>query len=219
MKRIEKELLLIDLENANINVERKYKKLSTIVTYYLDEEKPEMDIKAPTPTKEEEKEDSTEVDIHEKEEGENQEKEDEKEEKAEDNEAVEDDTVDHKPDLLPQDIKTIYRKIMMKTHPDKIRNSSHAKEYKKYYEIAVEAKNANDKAEIMYVAYKLDIPEVFEVDDEHFGNVRYKIKLLEMQAEGIDTNPFWIWYHTQNEQLKRIMIQQITKMHGKRKKR
>jgi len=124
-----------------------------------------------------------------------------------------------KEDLLPQEIKTVYRKIMMKTHPDKTKGSPFEEEYEELYKKAVKAKNDNDKAEILYIAFKLNIKEVFDVDDEHFGNVRYKIKTLEMKSTQLDNNPFWVWYHTDNRALKNIMIQQITKMRSGQKKK
>ncbi len=216
MKRIEKELLLLDLENANITVERKYRKLDTIITYFLDEEDLEP-IEEESNVKEDKKEDKSEepkedekVDVDEKE----TEEESEKTEESEEDELPR----DSKEDLLPQEIKVVYRKIMMKTHPDKTKGKPYEEEYEEYYKDAVLAKNENDKAQILYIAYKLDVKEVFDVDDEHFGNVRYKIKTLEMKSTQLDNNPFWVWYHTENKSLKNIMIQQISKMRVKPKK-
>ena len=213
MKRIEKELLLLDLENANIQVERKYRKLDTIITYFLDEEDLES-------VKEEPK-DKVEPEEDIKEEKSDEEIEDEKvdvDEEIEEPKEIEDLPRDSKEDLLPQEIKVVYRKIMMKTHPDKTKGKSYKEEYEEYYKEAVKAKNDNDKAQILYIAFKLDIKEVFDVDDEHFGNVKYKIKTLEMKSTSLDNNPFWVWYHTDNRQLKNIMIQQISKMRAKPKK-
>ena len=214
MKRIEKELLLIDLENANLDVERKYKKLDTIIVYFLDEEQPEI----PTPDP---KEAAEPVNIDEVVSGTTS---DEKDPKIEEKEQpkIEEPTDDlentPKEDLLPQEIKTVYRKIMMKTHPDKTKGKVFEEEYEEFYKRAVKAKNDNDKAEILYIAYKLNIKEVFDVDDDHFGNVRYKIKTLEMKSTQLDNNPFWVWYHTDNRALKNIMTQQIAKMRAKPKK-
>jgi hypothetical protein len=217
MKKIEKELLLIDLENANLNVERKYKKLDTIIVYYLDEKQPTPPI--PEPPKEEPQE----VNVDEKTSGTTSDKESENKEendKEEPNKEELDDLENTpKEDSLPQQIKGVYRKIMMKTHPDKTKGKPFEEEYEEFYKKAVKAKNDNDKAEILYIAYKLDIKEVFDVDDEHFGNVKFKIKTLEMKSTQLDNNPFWVWYHTDNDALKNIMIQQITKMRSGNKKR
>ena len=54
MKKIEKELLLIDLENANLSVDRKYRKLDTIIVYFLDEEQPQLPKDEPEPKEDEE---------------------------------------------------------------------------------------------------------------------------------------------------------------------
>ena len=213
MKKIEKELLLLDLENANLDVERKYKKLDTIIVYFLDEEQ----VFEPTP---EAPEDAEPVNVDEVVSGTtSEEKPTETEEKDPKIEEIKEDLENTpKEDLLPQDIKVIYRKIMMKTHPDKTKDKPFQEEYEEFYKKAVKAKNDNDKAEILYIAFKLNIKEVFDVNDEHFGNVRYKIKNLEMKSTQLDNNPFWVWYHTDNRALKNIMITQITKMRSGRKK-
>ena len=210
----EKELLLLDLENANSDIDRKYKKLDTIIVYYLDDQPspsktPHSEPKD-TPNSDDNDEKVVEGDVDEK-----VDETEENEETVENEEILEDLSSSKKEDLLPQEIKNIYRKIMMKTHPDKNRGKV-TDEYDEYYKNAVKSKNDNDKAEILFIAYKLNITEVFDVDEEHFGNIRYKIKTLEMKSTQIDNNPFWIWYHTQNKSLKNIMIQQITKMRTKR---
>jgi len=214
MKRIEKELLLLDLENANIQVERKYRKLDTIITYFLDEE----DFNPINEEPKKKKEDKEENENKEKDEEEDKGNEEDTEEDKKVEEELEDLPIESKEDLLPQEIKGVYRKIMMKTHPDKTKGKPFEEEYEEYYKDAVKAKNENDKAEILYIAFKLNIKEVFDVDDEHFGNVRYKIKKLEMKSTQLDNNPFWVWYHTENKSLKNIMIQQISKMRSGQKK-
>ena len=214
MKRIEKELLLIDLENANLDVDRKYRKLDTIIVYYLDEQQPQLPKEEPQPKEDEE----VKVDEEINENDDSKENDEESKDETEEPKEIEDLEIPSKEDLLPQEIKTVYRKIMMKTHPDKTKGKPFEEEYEEYYKDAVKAKNENDKAEILYIAFKLDIPEVFDVDEEHFGNVRYKIKTLEMKSTQLDNNPFWVWYHTDNKALKNIMIQQITKMRSGQKK-
>ena len=212
MKKIEKELLLLELENANLDIDRKLKKLDTIIVYYMDETHPTVN----TPESEEKKDTQEKVDVD------KEDKEDKEEQKEEENEEpkkeIEDLELSPKEDLLPQEIKTVYRKIMMKTHPDKTKGSPFEEEYEEFYKKAVKAKNDNDKAEILFIAYKLNIKEIFDVDEEHFGNVKYKIKTLEMKSTQLDNNPFWVWYHTDNVALKNIMITQITKMRSKPKK-
>lgn len=214
MKKLEKELLLLDLENANMDYDRKRKKLETIIVFYLDEEKENddnNDIKDDEVKKEENKdnEDNQQKDID-KEDADNKGNGDD----VDDDKKTEQEDLhrNKKEDLLPPDIKTLYRKIMMKTHPDKTKGKPYEEKYQEYYKQAVNAKNENDKAELLFIGYKLNIKEIFDIDDNHFGNVRFKIKTLEMKSTQIDNNPFWVWYHSQNKQLRNIMIQQITKM-------
>lgn len=114
-----------------------------------------------------------------------------------------------KEDLLPQDIKSIYRKIVKLTHPDKNKNNPNIIMLGNIYKEAVNAKNNNDKAEILYIAYKLNIKEIFEINDEHFGNIRYKIAKLNMDSRNIENSPYWVWYYSDNESLKNIIKKQI----------
>lgn len=224
MKDIKKELLFIDLENASTDFERKIKKLDTIIVYYLDEipdKKSENDDTEDGETsKELEKKDEEEYNDDKEEtsneETSNEDKDNENKNDDNDSEPI-DYELDSKPkeDLLPKEIKTLYRKIMMKTHPDKTKGKPYEEEYQDLYKQAVKAKNDNDKSEILYIAYKLKLKEVFEIDEEHFNNLKLKIKTFEMKSNQIDNNPFWVWYHTDNVQLKRVMIQQITKMRVK----
>ena len=96
----------------------------------------------------------------------------------------------------------------MLTHPDKNKNNI---DYKDYYERTVEAKNQNDKSELIYIAYKLNIEELYSMDEKHFGSIKRKIKETEMVSSGINNNSFWVWYHTDNDQLKKVMAYQIGK--------
>jgi hypothetical protein len=53
---------------------------------------------------------------------------------------------------------------------------------------------------------------VYDIGDEHFGSIKRKIKEKEQSSNTINLNSFWIWYHTDNQTLKRIMSDQIAKI-------
>ena len=203
MKKIEKDLILKDLDYINNEYDIKLQKLNSIVSLFMDEE-PEIA-----------KEKSEENFKQEEEKAQNIQDEEEKpiEEKPIEEpiseEIIEKETITID---LPPDIKTLYRKIVMITHPDKSKNNKNFDLYTDFYRRTIKAKDDNDKAEIIYIAYKLKISEVYDVDDEHFGSIKRKIKEKEMSSNTVNMNSFWIWYHTDSQVLKRIMAEQIAKM-------
>ena len=203
MKKIEKDLLLKDLDYVYNEVELKKDKLNSIMSLFMDEE-PEI-VKNSVNEKIKEKEKKS------KKLKEDELKEDESKESTEEKveeEIIEENTNENRIDL-PKDIKTLYRKIVMMIHPDKNKNTSNIELYKTLYKRIIEAKNNNDKADILYVAYKLSIKEVYDISDEHFGSIRKKIKEKEMESNNLKYNSFWVWYHTDNKHLKKVMSTQI----------
>jgi uncharacterized protein YdaU (DUF1376 family) len=210
MKKIEKDLILKDLDYANNEYVIKMEKLNAIVSLFMDEE-PEISQK------------SAEEEIKKAEEtAENIQKEEEKKQEQSENPSEETqeeiheeilETEDTSPTLdLPPDVKTLYRKIVMMTHPDKNKTNRNVDVYGDFYRRVVKAKDENDKAEIIYIAYKLKLPEVYDISDEHFGSIRKKIKEKEITSNNVSYNSFWIWYHTDNPQLKQMMVYQINQM-------
>ncbi len=204
MKKIEKDLLLQDLDYINNEYDIKKQKLNTIISLFMDEE-PEM-IK-----------DTIDESIRKKEEEidniiEEENKKEIEEENSEDTEPPIEDTIEEnsKPEL-PQDIKRIYRKIVMMIHPDKNKNKGNTEIYSTLYKRVVKAKNDNDKADIIYIGYKLNIKDIYDLDDEHFGSVKRKIKEKQLESTNLTYNSFWVWYHTDNDGLKKMMANQIAK--------
>lgn len=212
MKKIQKKLLFLELENIKSTYDRKIKMLDNIIMFYLDEDsRPNSDTNNNTEIikfEEEMIKDKDEVFFEEQ----------TTEEKEEVNEPQEEKVIEEpkkeKIEPLPPDIKNIYRKIMMITHPDKIKENVNKEEYSEYYKRAVESKNTNNKSEIIYIGYKLNIEDVFNIDIKHFDNIKFKITQLKLESNGIENSPFWVWYHTDNDKLKSIMdlnIKRFTK--------
>jgi hypothetical protein len=195
MKKLEKLILLKDLDYAKQEYITKTDKLDMIISLFLDEEPDTVSNIIDNKVKETEEQVNNEIN--------NDTNEDEI-----DNEIIEEINKDNDILTLPTDIKMLYRKIVMKTHPDKNKNNI---DYKDYYERTVQAKNNNDKAELVYIAYKLEIKELYNIDENHFGSIKRKIKETEIVSNKINSNSFWIWYHTDNLQLKKVMSYQIGK--------
>lgn len=209
MKKLEIELLLQDFDNANLQIKKKLKKLDTIILYYM-EDNGETILPKEEPIVEQEiiidEVITDEQPINE-------------EIPHIEDEIIEDD-LPHKEKLdnLPPDIKVLYRKIMIKTHPDKNKGVDNSY-YEELYREAVKAKDENDKPTLLYIAYELGLDELYEIDPSHFGSIKKRIAELEIKIKSLDNNPFIIWYNTDNVNLKKVMIDQITKMRTNIKKR
>lgn len=206
MKKIEKDLIFKDLDYINNEYDIKLEKLNSIVSLFMDEEPEIAQEKSEENFKQEEEKVQNIKDEEEKKSEEQTEEQQTTEPNIEesDNQNV---TID-----LPSDIKTLYRKIVMMTHPDKSKNNKNFDLYSDYYRRTIKAKDENDKAEIIYIAYKLKLGEVYDIDDEHFGSIKKKIKEKEMSSNNLNYNSFWIWYHTDNQVLKQMMAHQINRM-------
>jgi hypothetical protein len=210
MKKIEKDLIFKDLDYINNEYDIKVDKLKSIVNLFLDEE-PEIA-----------EENAIEIDREQKEKIEKIENDEKEKERIENEPIIEEPIIediienDTSVEELPTDIKTLYRKIVMITHPDKNKNKSNNEYYSSLYGKVIRAKDENDKAEIIYIAYKLKINEIYDIDDEHFQSIKNKIKEKEKTSSSINYNSFWIWYHTDNKELKKVMAGQIAQMTRKR---
>lgn len=212
MKKIEKEIILMDYENSVNQYKRKIGLLDNIILYYNEEILSEnQEVIEDNVFDEKNKIDDDVLNI---EENENSKETDTEETKNTDDANDIDNNVEDvkkKEDLLPQDIKLLYRKIMMITHPDKIKNSLLLKEYDEYYKYAVEAKKNNNELDIIYIAYKLNIKEVYNVDNEYFNKLKYNITKKNTDITRIENSPYWVWYYTDNNSLKNIMKNEIKK--------
>lgn len=205
MKKIEKEIILMDYENSINNYKRKLGILDNIILYYNEENISENKEKIDTKLDENkitdvnlniEKSNFSEADIQE-----------ETENIEDDNNDIEETKKNE--DVLSQDIKLLYRKIMMITHPDKIKNPILLKEYSDYYRYVVEAKKNNNELDIIYIAYKLNIEDVYSIDNEYFDRLKYNISKKNNDITRVENSPYWVWYYTDNNTLKNIMKNQI----------
>lgn len=211
MKKLQKKLLLLELDGIKSAYDSKIKMLDNIIMYYMDENIISNETKV----------DTTEITKHNKdipdiiEDEEDDEYEEEPINQNNDNNDNKQEQINNKPkdiiESLPSDIKNIYRKIMMITHPDKLNDNLNKDLYLDYYRKAVDAKNTNNKIEIIYIAYKLNIEDVFDIDLMYFNQLRYKIAQLNLESKGIERSPFWVWYHTDSEEMKNFMYDQIKK--------
>lgn len=213
MKKLEIDLLLQDLEDTNIQLKKKLKKLDTIITLYLEDNADTVQPKEEPKEEPKGSDSSNDSEINDEKSSEDNNSETPKTESEQNTENNIVDDLPHKEkiDNLPNDIKTLYRKIMIKTHPDKnkgVDDEYHSDLYKK----AVTAKDENDKPTILLVAFELGLKEIYDIDEEHFGSIKKRIAEIDSKKKSMENSPFWIWYHSDNKHLRNVMISQITKM-------
>ena len=112
-------------------------------------------------------------------------------------------------DDLPKDIKLVYRKLVMITHPDKIKSDDPLKNEKIQVYLDIQKSDSlNAKIiNILYYANKYSID--IEVENDYSQLIDYHLKTIELKLKNIEYSTSWVWYHTTNKQLKTIMIERL----------
>tara|TARA_R100000700_G_C3161477_1_gene137493 strand:+ start:110 stop:784 length:675 start_codon:yes stop_codon:yes gene_type:complete len=105
---------------------------------------------------------------------------------------------EHK-DVLPKDkdLGALFKKIALKTHPDKLQDSDADEvEYlTNLYKEAASAAEAGDGMALLEIAYELDIKVNIDPTKETEWLYR-KIEILKDSIEEIKQTAEWIWYHS-----------------------
>ncbi len=97
-------------------------------------------------------------------------------------------------------IKKLYREIVKRTHPDKIKNKKMNELYLRstfFYE-------SNDIAGIYSVCDELNIE--YEVDEKDNEMIINKIKNLKSRIDFMESTITWKWFHSENEKEKEQLI-------------
>lgn len=112
------------------------------------------------------------------------------------------------------DIKRLYREIVKKTHPDKIKNlsSSQQEVHKKYYLKATDAYNSQNLYEIVRLATILDI-ELGDLSDENLDRLEADLKKLRVEIKQIESTIPWKYFEVLRNDIERgILIKQFVLM-------
>jgi hypothetical protein len=96
-----------------------------------------------------------------------------------------------------RDLKELFKKIALKTHPDKLRDlDEEEREYRiSLYKEAANAVKKGDGATLLEIAYELSV--VFDIDaDKEVKWLNKKVQQLEQKMMEIKQTAEWIWYHS-----------------------
>ena len=107
-----------------------------------------------------------------------------------------------------RDLEELFKKIALKTHPDKLRDlDEEEREYRiNLYKDAANAVKKGDGATLLDIAYELSV--VFNIDaDKEVKWLNKKIQQLEYKMMEIKQTAEWIWYHSDG--LKRVSVENM----------
>ena len=115
--------------------------------------------------------------------------------------------------LKDKDLKDIFKKIALETHPDRLRNVSDEEREEKteLYKLAAEASMNGDGGGLLEIAYELGIDiEISAYKEERW--LKKKIKQINKTVMNIRQDVRWIWFHTEEERRKSLedMIEKQT---------
>ena len=102
--------------------------------------------------------------------------------------------------LRDEDIKNIFKKIALKTHPDRLGdlNEEEKEEMTELYKTAAAASKENDGGALLEIAYELGID--IDVDPQKEGEwLKEKINKLNAEIANIEHDVRWVWYHSDED--------------------
>lgn len=114
--------------------------------------------------------------------------------------------------LRDEDIKNIFKKIALKTHPDRLRdlNEEEKEEMTEMYKAAAAASKDNDGGSLLEIAYELGIDIDLEPQKEEKW-LKEKIEKLNGEIANIEHDVRWIWYHSDED--KRTSLEDAIEKH------
>jgi hypothetical protein len=107
-------------------------------------------------------------------------------------------------------VKSLFRKIAKKTHPDKAGTNQFLDMYIK----AKEASEAYDIYGLYLICMKLGI--TYEIEDLEKEELKNKINQKKEDLSKIETAFVWVWMHTADEQDKKQLLRVFIMQHGTR---
>ena len=135
-----------------------------------------------------------------KDDNEEQSKENKEEENTNPEQEVEYDDVSER---IPKnkDLKILYRKIVAKTHPDKVGSEKHAE----LFNSAARAYEENNLARLLEIAGLLNI-ELLELSPEAIKLLEENIKTISLKINSLKQSAAWAWHNADTEEQKKRIV-------------
>lgn len=108
------------------------------------------------------------------------------------------------------DFKSLFRKVVIRCHPDKLPNDLtevKSNEYKDIYEDSVDANETEDWAKLIRCAIKLEI-ELPESAYDQIESIENSINKLKEKQNNILSSTAWTWYKTNDSDTKLDILKQ-----------
>ena len=106
------------------------------------------------------------------------------------------------------DFKSLFRKVVVKCHPDKLGNDLLLTEieiYKEIYEQSVDANETEDWAKLIRCAIKLEI-DIPESAYDQISSIESSINKLKERQNNIVNSTAWVWYKTDKDDAKQSIL-------------
>lgn len=108
------------------------------------------------------------------------------------------------------DFKSLFRKVVIRCHPDKLPTDlteTKSNEYKAIYEDSVDANETEDWAKLIRCAIKLEI-ELPESAYDQIESIENSINKLKEKQNNILSSTAWTWYKTNDSNTKLDILKQ-----------
>lgn len=118
------------------------------------------------------------------------------------------------PSYGDKDFKKLFRKVVVKCHPDKLDNDipHNIKEYyKEQYELATKANDTYDWGLLIMVAINLDI-EIQDIDENQLKNIENRIEELKIEISKYENSMAYQWFNIKDETLKNKYLVECAKV-------
>jgi len=99
----------------------------------------------------------------------------------------------------PQKVKYLYRKIVQKTHPDRVNSDALHELYNK----ATKANKARDILTLYSICNELGIK--FNITDNEIAALRNQNKKITLQQINFEKSHLWVWAHVEDGQKKEVI--------------
>lgn len=126
-----------------------------------------------------------------------------------------DDSVTEPNNDVTSDVKKLYRRIVTKTHPDKLIDVEEDVKIKLtlLFEEAVNAFETDDLFGLIKIANELDLPGL-EINESHLPLIKRRVGILSEQLEKAKDSTVYVWYTSEDEIKKNILEKYLTFMYS-----